>query len=389
MIAVLSASAVAMVGAMPVFLVGALAVLIRADLGFNEARLGLAASMYWTTSALFAIPIGHLVERLGTRYVMRGAVTVGVVSLSGIALSGSYLMLLAFLLIAGMGHNFCQLGANLLLADGVPRQRQGLAFGLKQSANPMAALAGGVAVPVLALTLGWRWVFVAAAVGALLLGLLHAVPRRTSTPRAVVSERTGAVARRPLVVLGAAAGFGAGSAMALVTFMTEYAVSIGISAGRAGGVLAVGSAVAIVVRIGSGWRADRRDGGNLLVVASMLALGGVALALFPFIDSFGTMVLLTLVAYAFGWGWAGLFNATIVVRNPQAPAVATGITQVGGALGGVVGPVAFGLIVTTSGYPLAWWATAGSLILASALTLIGRAMAKELWVLPPTSRSAT
>ena len=42
------------------------------------------------------------------------------------------------------------------MADQVPLDRQGLAFGIKQSAIPAAMLVSGLALPLLALPLGWR-----------------------------------------------------------------------------------------------------------------------------------------------------------------------------------------------------------------------------------------
>ena len=49
----------------------------------------------------------------------------------------------------------------------MPAHRQGLSFGVKQAAIPVSTLLAGAAVPTVALTVGWRWAFVAAAVAAL------------------------------------------------------------------------------------------------------------------------------------------------------------------------------------------------------------------------------
>ena len=75
-----------------------------------------------------------------------------------------------------------QPAANLLLARAVPADRQGLAFGIKQSAIPAAAMLGGLAVPSIALTWGWRWAF--AAGGAFALMSAVTVPRTVSASEA-------------------------------------------------------------------------------------------------------------------------------------------------------------------------------------------------------------
>lgn len=49
--------------------------------------------------------------------------------------------------------------------------RRGFAFGVKQSAVPLTAMLAGLAVPVFAVTVGWRWAFgAAAALGLFALG---------------------------------------------------------------------------------------------------------------------------------------------------------------------------------------------------------------------------
>ena len=56
-----------------------------------------------------------------------------------------------------------QLASNTSLSRQVPAGRQGLSFGVKQAAIPVSTLLAGAAVPVVALTVGWRWAFVLAA----------------------------------------------------------------------------------------------------------------------------------------------------------------------------------------------------------------------------------
>ena len=64
---------------------------------------------------------------------------------------------------------------NLWLARAIGGRRIGLAFGIKQSGGPAAAMPAGLAVPTLATVVGWRWTFAAFGVFALV-GTLS-VPR--------------------------------------------------------------------------------------------------------------------------------------------------------------------------------------------------------------------
>ena len=53
------------VSVLPVFLTGALAVQLSADLGFDPAGLGLVVALYFGVSALVSLPVGLVVERVG------------------------------------------------------------------------------------------------------------------------------------------------------------------------------------------------------------------------------------------------------------------------------------------------------------------------------------
>ncbi len=97
-------------------------------------------------------------------------------------LARSYPMLVTLLALSAAANALGQLASNAALAEHVPAHRQGLSFGVKQAAVPVATLLAGVAVPTVALTAGWRWAFVVAAGAAL--AALPAVPRTGRDRRA-------------------------------------------------------------------------------------------------------------------------------------------------------------------------------------------------------------
>ncbi len=83
-----------------------------------------------------------------------------------------------------------------------------------------------------------------------------------------------------------------------------------------------------------------------------LTLGAIGIAVLA-IGAELAVVMGSLVAFAFGWGWSGLFTFAVVQRNPRAPAVATGITMTGVYVGAAAGPALFGLVAETS-FTTAW-----------------------------------
>lgn len=377
-LATLAAATVSItLGALPVFLLGALAVFIRDELHFSESRLGAAASLYYLSSALMSIPGGRLAEWLGARRAIAVAATGTALATMGAALfATSWWRLVVCMVLAGMANGTTLPATNLALARGIPSARQGAAFGLKQSAGPLATLVAGAAVPVLGLTVGWRWAFVLAAVAALPL-----IVSGLSSGRTVAGLRAGthAVPTGPLVVLAGAAACGVIAGSALGAFYVESAVAHGMAAGPAGTLLAIGSMLGVGARVLWGWVGDRLAsyggpsvtyGGHFAVVTALLVCGAVGFALLGTANSL-VLVAATVLVFCSGWAWPGLFNFAVVRRNAHAPAVASGITGTGQFAGGIVGPVGFGALVERTSYQVAWLSTGASLCLAAVLVYTG------------------
>ena len=370
--AVLLAVSVATVGVLPGFLMGGLAVQIRGELGFGEGALGFAVAVFFAASALGSVISGRLVERVGSSLGMRLAALVSAAALLAVTLAGSLWGLVACLVLGGFGNAISHPATHLLLAREVPQGRQGLAFGIKQAAIPAATLLAGLSVPTIAVTVGWRWAFAGGAVLALCVALL--VPKRTDEgTRRVKEARAGDVPLVPLVLLAFGVGLGSMAANPLGAFVVESAVATGVEVGKAGLLLALGSAVGICVRIVFGHLVDKLSSGRLRLVAGMMAVGTVGF----FLLASGAPSLLVagvVIAYAAGWGWPGLFNFAIVRSNPRAPAAATGITQTGASGGAAAGPLAFGYIVEETSFGTAWMCSGVTALVAAVAILLGRNM---------------
>jgi predicted MFS family arabinose efflux permease len=355
----------------PVFLVGGLAVQIGNELGFSPAGLGLAVSAYFGASALASVPAGALVERYGSTTVSRCGIALASAALLAIAVGARSLWSLVAILALGAGANAAgQLASNTSLARHVPPRRQGLSFGVKQAAIPVSTLLAGAAVPVVALTLGWRWAFVLAAV--LAAGAIPLVPKEVGEERASRGKReeqaTGA-----LIVIGVAGTLAAGAANALGTFLVDSAVARGIAPAPAGLALTLGGAVCVVARIAGGWQADLRPGRQVGVIAALLALGAVGLVLLA-VPGTVALVAGVVLGFGLGWSWPGLMNFAVVRLHPQAPAAATSITQTGVYAGGCIGPLGLGAVAAAAGYPAMWLVAAAAMVSAGALMLLGSRM---------------
>ena len=365
---------------LPAFLVGAMAVQLRADLGVSASGTGLAVGAFFAAASLASAPLGRLTERRGATRSLRAAAVIAAACQLGLAgLARSLPVLLAFLAVGGSANALAQPAANLLLARDLPVHRQGLGFAIKQAAIPIATLLSGLAVPAIALTVGWRWAFVASA--ALAIASITTVPRSPSIGTGLVSrpsrDRSGDMPLPVMVWLALGIALGAASAGTLGAFFVSAGVDAGLVEGTAGLVLAAGSALGIVTRLAAGVQADRRGGGHLRVVAIMLCGGAVIYCLLA-TETTWAFVVAGPFAFATGWAWPGLFNLAVVRVNPNAPGAATGITQTGTYLGAVVGPVLFGLVAEHVSFRAAWLGAAAMALLA-ALTIVGARRRVRAW----------
>lgn len=355
--AVLIAGSVTIVVVLPLFLLGALAVQMRVDLGLTVAALGLVVAGYRAFTAAIAIRIGRVVDRVGATLALRAAAGLSALSMVGIAIgSFSWVSLSLWLLLASASFAVGQTSVNRYLSIEVPPERRGFAFGLKQSSVPVATLLAGAAVPAIALTVGWRWVFGLAGLLGVLVVLV--IPSASSTRMAASGAATSgppppSPPRGPIALFALAFGLSMAGASPLGVFLVDHAVQVGYSPGPAGLLLSVGSIASIASRLLVGRAADRVGSGHLRWVAGMVGLGAVAYLLL----ATGNVLLVavgTVFSFAFGWGFNGLFWFAVLRAYPDSPAAVTGRVMLGSLFGGLIGPLVFGFVAELASYGAAW-----------------------------------
>ncbi|MPZ00885.1 MAG: MFS transporter [Actinophytocola sp.] len=366
------AVAISVVTVLPMFLTAGLAVQIGADLDFSPSALGIAPAAFFGAMVLGSPFAGRLVERVGALGAIRGVVLFVAVLLALIAGTASSLTLLvAYLAAAGIANALGQPATNQLVAQRILPTRQGVAYGAKYSAIPVASMLAGVAVPLLGLTVGWRWAFAVFALFASFVALwpFGQMPGRSTQANAQGSGTR--LPRRILLVLAVGVSFAAAGGSTLAIFMVASAVDTGWGEARAGVLFAAASAVGVAARLLSGVRADQRGRNHLWVVSLMLVAGAIGVAALA-MDNLVLFAIGAPLAFGAGWGWPGVFILSIVNLNPTGPAAATALTQVGTSAGCVFGPLTFGVLAENSSYGTAWAVNALTLLVAAAVIVMGR-----------------
>ncbi|MFK5633939.1 MULTISPECIES: MFS transporter [unclassified Ornithinimicrobium] len=385
----LGASALTTLGAIPPFLLGAQAVLMRRDLDFGAAGLGAAVSAFFAVAALVTIGAGGAFERWSRR---RGLLLAGTLVAAGglgmALLAEGWVALMLLMALLGAANAACQGSSNATVSTALPPHRRGLGFGIKQSAVPAAIMFGGLAVPTTTALLGWRSTFLTTGVLGLVVVVAALLPDRSRRrPVRARRLRSGERAPRgPLLVAGASITFASAAANFLGAYLASWAHGIGLTVGQAGLLMAAGSASSIVVRIVSGHRADRRHGGNLSLVAVQMFVGGACLALIALLPFAWSVVLFGFVAFALGWSWPGLLLYAVARVGRDAPGQASSVVQAGAFTGGALGPVLFGLVVGEVGFVAAWFTASASFLVAGVLALAARTgFRRDLRRRPPTT----
>lgn len=361
----------------PAFLLGAVAVEVRADLHFGASGIGVAVSSFFVAACVSSVAMGRYAESLGSGRSLRWAAAASAATQIGIAAFASSRATLIVLLVGGgLANALAQPAANLLIAEGLPPERQGLGFALKQSAIPAASMLAGVAVPAVALRAGWRWAFVGGAALALAAAAAPAAGF-VAPPRSAewsLTARPSSPLTATMAMLGLGIALGACAAGTLGVFLVTAGVASGLSQTAAGLALTLGSICSIAARLCGGAFADRRGlgaGDTVRVVGVMLLCGVPAYLLLGFAHG-GLFVAVAPLAFAAGWGWPGLFNLAVVQAFPHATGAAIGVTQTGNYIGVVLGPLGFGLLAEHASMTVAWCAAALCAVSAAAVMFAAR-----------------
>ncbi len=353
---------------LPGFLIGALSVQVSAEMDVSEAVYGWGLSSFFGAAMVGSILLGRLSQRIGALNQMTLALGLSiVVQLALAATAQSFGAIIGFLVVAGLANAANQTSINLALAQ-AELPRLGLAVSIKQSGLPTATLLAGFAVPSLALTVGWRWAYVASAAFTLVSLAVVRSTVRSSTPAPGTAPSTPESSSRDLFLGAAVGAFLAFSAGSLNAWGVGSGVDAGLGEGMAGLFLSVGAATGITLRIIGGWISDTMRAAPFRVGGISALLGSAGMAMLA-VRLPGTHIAALLVAFGAGWIWPVFTNFGVVRANPQAAGAATGVTQMGVYVGVFAGPLLTGWLIEYSGYQLMWLVVAASSVVGAVISI--------------------
>jgi len=354
---------------------GILATFIIDDLSISRAELGIVLGLINVASAVLSPVAGRVTDRIGgKRALIALFVTAGATFLI-LGTAVAYGMLLVGALAGAFSQATANPATNKLIAEDIPVGKRGMITGVKQSGVQAGIFLGGLTVPTLAISLGWRGAYLIVAVVPLVVATVAAwvLP---SAPKAHTEQRNRSTDPLPRAIWWLA-GFGflmgfSGAVTFLVPLFSEE--ELGLSPVVGGIAAAVIAFVAVPGRIL--WsRYAERSGAFRGSLATMAVLSIAAAGLFYLSGAAAAWLLwpaaVLIAVGSSSWNSVGMV-AVMVEAGVAATGRASGVVLFGFLTGLGIGPPIFGAIIDGTGsYDLMW--------LLSALAAAGSAVVIAAW----------
>jgi ACS family hexuronate transporter-like MFS transporter len=339
---------------------------VKSEFHLTFAEAGLVVNFSFFGSFLAIVVAGWLVDEFGDSIVLvLGCILVGVSAIAS-SLAPLFVLLLAFVLLMGIGIATPTPAGSTAVRGAFPLRLRGTVMGIRQAGFPLGGFVAALLLPMVAITAGWRTALLAVGVAAVVVGIacFFIYPTPQGRKRGTVKGR--GLSMRPIfsrdvVVVGIAGTLLVGGQFVLVTFLIVYLIQDRHqSIATAGIVLAAAQLTGAIGRVAWGTISDRLLGGNrkgsLMLAGGVAAVGSLGLGVMPDYLSLGFVVIIVLV-FAFGvLGWNGVlvsFLSELAAPGAEGRTVASGLAVMQPGI--LLGPLVFGLVVdSTQSFRLAW-----------------------------------
>lgn len=330
--------------------------LFAASLGAGPVQVGTINGAFMLTVALLSMPAGLLADRTGRKVPILFGVAATAVSSLLVTLCNQPGQMVAAYILFGIGLAAFAPAMLSLVADVIPSNRLGQAYGWYTTAIYIAMTLGPALGGYLAKVLGLRQVFLVSgglltAVTALAFLILpHGPPRQTTALSLSLAGSLSLLRIRSLLAcllatVASCVGFGV-----FLTFLPLYATLHGYDSAQVGLIFSAQAVTNVVGRVPIGRLADRYDRRQLVAVgliclaAALMALGQVVL--------FSHLIACSVVM---GIGMALTFTAIGALIAELVPAeqrgLAMGMYNSSIYLGMMFGSTVMGIALKQIGYP--------------------------------------
>jgi MFS family permease len=353
--------------------------LLRDAFGVGYTALGLALAVLNAVTGLTQAPVGFLVDRFGARAPLIGGLALFSLAIGLIGLFPSYPMLLALMVMAGLGNSVFHPADYAILASAVEQRRMGRAFSIHTFGGHAGFALAPPVIVLLTAAFDWRIALALAGAAGLVMSLLLALsgdllrtgagPGRAGAARASQSMSgirlllSGPILMAFLFFIMLAASNGGYTSFGVAAIEALYRVPLA----EANLPLTLFLAASALGVLAGGWIADRTQqhqhvvGGSFVLVALVSALIPELLPPFPV-----TAALFALAGFFSGMVAPSRDMMVRAVTPPGASGKVFGFVTTGFSVGGIAAPLLFGAVLDYGDPGLVFWTVAA----LSLLTLV-------------------
>jgi MFS family permease len=342
-------------------------------LGQSVTQAGLLMSVYAITGLILALPSGYIFQKAG--YRATGILAGGSIALGAAlgALSRGMGGVLASRVVEGIGTGFMAVLAPAIIAQWFAARQRGTAMGIWSAWVPLGMTSMMLVAPALAQSAGWRSVWwlgagYALVVTMLYLGFVRAAPAATVAQpigsAGDAAERIGpssqVLRNRNIWLLAAAFGAFNAAVTGLSTYMPTFLTTQhGQPLGQAALISSITTMVTIFSAPAGGILSDRIGSRRKTYLVGLTA----AVILLPLLGRLSVAGITRLVIFnglVLGLIPTNIFAAAVeAVSDERQGGLAMAMIMVGQNAGMLLGPLVFGALTQSAGWPAAFLSLAG------------------------------
>jgi MFS family permease len=376
---------------------------IAQEFGIDKVQLGYLFSSFLWLYVVCLVPMGIIVDKLGTRTVNAAGIGLWSIATALTGLATGFGMLIATRVLMGVGESTTYPASGRVIREWIPLKERALFAAIFNGGAYFGPAIGGLVLAGLVSALGWRTTFlICAAIGfAWLFAWMiwfrkpEEVSWLSDEERAfILRERNGntrnaapdghSIGLRGLLSSSSMLGLMATQGCAVytqyffLTWLPNYLqTERGMSLLKSGALMSLPFLGAVILTVCLGKFSDSllteesaRTGGRRRLGALSMLMGSVIL-LTPLVDN--VYLILALITLALGGvASAVALNIAMVgdlLRTPADSGRATGLLILGGNIFGIMAPIVTGYVVQSTGSFNMAFVVAGALLAIGALTV--------------------
>lgn len=376
---------------------------IAREFGIDKVELGYLFSSFLWLYVVCLVPMGMIVDRLGTRTVNAAGIGLWSVATALTGLATGFGMLIVTRVLMGVGESTTYPASGRVIREWIPLKERALFAAIFNGGAYFGPAIGGLVLAWLVSQAGWRTAFlICAAMGFLWLlawMIWFRKPEEASwlsdEERALIlRERNGSAKDAPADghSIGLRGLLGSSSMLGLMvtqgcavytqyfflTWLPNYLqTERGLSLLKSGALMSLPFFGAVILTVFLGKLSDgllseesARAGGRRRLGALLMLMGSVIL-LTPLVDNVYLILLLITIALGSVASAVALNIAMIgdLLRTPADSGRATGLLILGGNIFGILAPIVTGYVVQSTGSFNMAFVVAGALLALGALTV--------------------